>query len=319
MRVDLVGSSNVSNVSANPSATKIALSDESGLWQATVSAQGAALLRLTRDGSELVTAPSTAAFNSFAGLTLAPWPNRLAAGSWQLGERKFQGTINEPARNTALHGLVFDRQFKVRHHFPSEVTFSLLLGTDAAYPFAVEVLVTYRLFATGLEVELGAINHDAGPAAPFGIGSHPYFVVEPDSTLALPAQSVIVTDPNLIPTGSAPADSCGVELQQTVPVEQLALDHCFTDLVAEADNRSRTRLSRPTLHGSTVVWQDKSFDHLMVFTLFGALSGQPNSPVAVEPQTCAANALQSGEGLIWLAPETPWSARWGVEFEEDAP
>jgi aldose 1-epimerase len=34
--------------------------------------------------------------------------------------------------------------------------------------------------------------------------------------------------------------------------------------------------------------------------------------LAVEPMTCAPNALQSGEGLVVLEPGATHSARWGI-------
>lgn len=313
-------STNVRNVSANPSSGEIELVDDSGVWRATISPQGAALLELSFKGSQLASSPSTSHFNAFAGKTLAPWPNRLAGGTWSLGDAQFQAPINEPARNTALHGLVFDRNFEVVGRTTSEVSLSTRLGSDACYPFAVEVTVVYSLTDAGLHVRFEAANQDPGSqAVPFGIGSHPYFDLEPDSTLSLPALSTWLTDVNLIPTDLAPASECGVEAFQPVPVIQLALDHCFADLNTESDQLVRSRLTRPKLRGSTVIWQEPAFKHLMVFTLFGKFTGRDHAPIAIEPQTCPANALQSGDDLIWLPPGERWSASWGVEFEEDLP
>jgi aldose 1-epimerase len=34
--------------------------------------------------------------------------------------------------------------------------------------------------------------------------------------------------------------------------------------------------------------------------------------LALEPQTCPANAFNSGEDLIWLESGQTWSASWGV-------
>ena len=34
--------------------------------------------------------------------------------------------------------------------------------------------------------------------------------------------------------------------------------------------------------------------------------------VAIEPMTCAADAFNSGEGLIVLEPGGTWSASWGI-------
>lgn len=304
-------------MSANHSAATIALSDETGLWQAQVNPLGAALISLTRDGHAVVTPAKTSAFNSYSGVTLAPWPNRLAAGTWSYEGQTLQAKINEPARNNALHGLVHDRVFTVVRQGPASVEFSIRLGTDPVYPFDVEVLVNYELTPYGLTVKLGAVNHTSDKTVPFGAASHPYFVTELNSQLSLPAETVITADANLIPVGTAPAGTVGLERDQQVPVSELALDHCFTDLVLTVGDVAVTTLSRPDLGGNIAIWQSKEFTHLMVFTLFAHLTGQDVGPVAIEPQTCNANALQTGEGMVWLKPGQVWEASWGVEFEEE--
>ena len=59
---------------------------------------------------------------------------------------------------------------------------------------------------------------------------------------------------------------------------------------------------------------DGSYEHLMLFT--GDSLPEPprrRRSLGVEPMTCAPNALQSGEGLVTLAPGETFSAAWGLD------
>jgi aldose 1-epimerase len=45
-------------------------------------------------------------------------------------------------------------------------------------------------------------------------------------------------------------------------------------------------------------------------------SERPNL-VAIEPQTAAANALATGDGLIWLESGETFTGSWGIEVREN--
>jgi aldose 1-epimerase len=62
------------------------------------------------------------------------------------------------------------------------------------------------------------------------------------------------------------------------------------------------------------VWGDTRLDWAQVFTVKGADTGVDGvRGIAVEPMSCPANAFNSGDGLVVLAPEESWSAGWGIE------
>jgi aldose 1-epimerase len=62
----------------------------------------------------------------YAGVVMAPWSGRVAGGAWVHPDgRKFQLPVNEPARNNALHGLVFDKEFVVARSTESSVELSI--------------------------------------------------------------------------------------------------------------------------------------------------------------------------------------------------
>ena len=59
------------------------------------------------------------------------------------------------------------------------------------------------------------------------------------------------------------------------------------------------------------IWFDATFRYLQVFTPDVLVDGRPG--VAVEPMTCAADAFNSTDGLIVLAPGGIWAGSWGIQ------
>ena len=72
------------------------------------------------------------------------------------------------------------------------------------------------------------------------------------------------------------------------------------------------------------VWHDAPFRWLQVFTprdfphVAADGTETPQLAVALEPMTAAPDALNSGEGLVWLEPGERREASWGVRYEGNA-
>ena len=315
----------------NPQATLWVL--RHGDWRATVSSHGAALLDLrlvagaqTAQELTLVTSEWPTAVDWFAGSTLAPWVNRLADGTWANGERTFIAYINDPSNACANHGLVFDKNFDVAAHSDGSVSLTTNLRDVDAYDFDVDITVTYALTDAGLRVTYDLTNQDPTPSgspAPIAVGSHPYLVTEPSSVFEFDAATEMAVDDRMLPTGKA------VEREQpesagTNPAHRSILvsqpdhytDACFTGLPLNEDNLATARLTRPTHNAAVRLWQDADFTHLQVFTLMHPEIAGGQTLLALEPQTAAANALNTGDNLIWLKPGQTWQASWGLAIEE---
>lgn len=293
-----------------PSRTQI--SSPNGRWRAEIDAEAAALKWLWLDHEPIVCVPQPESNFAFAGTTLAPWANRLRGGTWQLAGREFQADVNDRPTGTALHGLIVRTELGVLESSDNSVRFEHLFGSDAAYPFRLRLEVEYRLSDAGLAVQLRAENLDE-VRLPMSLGSHPYFNLDPDSTLTLPARTIMVNDAQQTPVGIEPMAARGLSPGAPMAVDRLVLDDCLTDLEVEADGWVRTRLTRPSVGLTVELRQHPELSHLMVFTRRYREAGVDYPlTVALEPQSGPANALQSGSGLIWLEPTETVSLDWGV-------
>lgn len=277
-----------------------------------ISTLGAGLHRVRLAGSEVMPEDTEDARVGWSsGISLAPWPNRLRGGSWEFDGTTLTGECNE-AKGNALHGLVFGRDFDVVQVGPTAVTLECRLGDDAVYPFPVTIVVEYLLRAGDLAVTMSATNHHT-VAVPVALGTHPYFVFGPDSTITTSARSITENDALQIPTGSLlPPTAVGITPDEPTLLAGLVLDDCFGDLARDGTGWAHTVLR----HGDGTVVdvrQDAHCPYTMIFINHSFPWAAGAAPaVAIEPQTVLANALQTGEGLHWLQPGETWGMRWGI-------
>ncbi|MGN7198757.1 aldose 1-epimerase family protein [Arthrobacter sp. SAFR-044] len=248
-----------------------------------------------------------------AGITLAPWANRVEDGQWFLDGRKQQLDITEVSRNNASHGLLRNTGYAAVEESPHAVALEAVVFPQHGYPFLVRHRVDYQLSEDlGLRVRQTLAN-DGAAAAPFVLGAHPYLRVGDAPVeqlqLTVAADTRLVTDDRLIPRSSAPVDG-DVDFRSGRHIADLAVDVALTDLRFEGG------VARHTLSaadGSAVsLWQDEScrYVHIYVSTVY---PGRARA-VAVEPMTGPANAFKSGDGLRWLQPGESFSMEWGIDY-----
>ncbi len=254
-----------------------------------------------------------------AGMVLAPWPNRVAGARWTHDGKTQQLDITDPSRGNAIHGLLRNTAYERVSQDDDSLTLGASIYPQHGYPFTLDVSVTYALTDDGLTVTFLLVNAGAA-AAPFGVGSHPYLRVgshaAADLTITVAAATRAVVDDKMIPVSRDPVDGTHVDLRAGLRVGDLKTDVALTDFEL-VDGRVEHRLSAPD--GTAVVlWADEVFRWAQVYSPENFPGpGQPDQRVAiaVEPMTCAVNAFNSGDGLLWLEPGATWTASWGLRPE----
>ncbi len=281
----------------------------------------AALLRsLTVDGAALVEHTPAGQTPSFGnGIVLAPWPNRVRDARWTLDGEQLQLDITEVARGGALHGLLRFTDYTIRDQAPDAVTLGALIAPQHGWPFVLDTWVRYSLEADGITVTHGVHNLSAR-TAPWAVGTHPFLrvgdVPVEQLRLTAPAATYFVVDGCLNPTAEEPVTP-DVDLRVPRLVGDLDLDTAYGTLAHRAPVGGRgdsAWLDAPD--GSrTTLWQDLDWGYLQVFTTDEfPRDGVHGRAVAVEPMTAPPDALNSGQGLIWLEPDGSWEGSWGLRY-----
>jgi aldose 1-epimerase len=247
-----------------------------------------------------------------AGITLAPWANRVEDGVWYLDGKKQQLDITEVSRNNASHGLLRNASYSLVDESQFSVTLEATVFPQHGYPFLLRHRVEYLLAEDlGLEVRQTLVNDSKAPA-PFVLGAHPYLRLGDteldDLLLTVSADTRLVADKRLIPRSSEPV-SGDADLRSGRRVGSLDIDVALTDITFDGGTARHT-LSAPDGR-SVSLWQDEAcaYVHVFVTTDF---PGRPRA-VAIEPMTGPANAFNSGDGLRWLSPGDSFTMTWGID------
>lgn len=247
-----------------------------------------------------------------AGITLAPWANRVEDGVWYLDGKKQQLDITEVSRNNASHGLLRNSAYTLVDESRYSVTLEAPVFPQHGYPFLVRHQVQYVLGEDlGLEVRQTLIN-DSNGSAPFVLGAHPYLRLgETDVdqlTLTVAAETCLVADKRGIPRSSEPV-SGDRDFRGGQKVGDVEVDIALTDLTFDG-GKARHVLSAPDGRNVTL-WQDESCGYVHIFVTT-ELPGRPRA-VAIEPMTGPANAFNSGDGLRWLPAGESFTMTWGID------
>ena len=270
---------------------------------AVINLVGSALVGL-RFGNHVVIPEVNLETKTYAGSLLAPWPNRIAQGRYQFEDNQYQLEIRDGLGN-AMHGLVDEATFAVVETRAGFLKLATKVEAAAGYPWNLLVEATFELTADELVISYFVTNVGSGNA-PVGIGTHPYFPFSNETTIEVNAFTASVHGSDMLPVSQTPAAAIGLGLGNPVSVRDLKLDTQFTSVTNPV---ATLKTGDHTLD----IWHDNA-PWLMIYTTnkFPWADG-PGKAIAIEPQTCPADAFNTGEDLRILASgESTWM-RFGLK------
>ncbi len=275
-----------------------------------------------RDGAEILARPGS----RFA--IMAPFAGRIADARYRFLDRDHDLQPGAPGQREARHGFLRDADFAVAglvaHGASARTTLSTSIRGQPGYPFAIDLTVGMTLDDSGLTLE-ARMRNLGGEPAPCFFGWHPYFRVSEgfadEWLLQVPGRTLIRTGDDLIalpgnaayvPLDDAPA----LDFRSSRLIGGSVLDQGYTDLIAEADRRIRTRLTDPKTGFGITVWQERGVMH--VFT-GDTLKSDRRRSIALEPMECMANAFNRSEwaDAIRLDPGAERTYRCGIEHASE--
>ena len=294
----------------------ITLTESSTGSSAVISPVGASLMELTLSGNNVIEQAATGRPELYAGVVMAPWSGRIAGGKWidETGAEQSLA-INEPARNNALHGLVYDKSFAVKKSTASSVELVIDIAATDGYPYALRLAVSYEIEDGQLYASF-AVKNLSATKAPFSIGFHPYFSTawaDAPLQLQVSAESVLELNENMIATGKVRVSDANKDLRAGEALSEVKLDDDFTDLdFVHGIATSRLLTASGT---GLEVWQEDVFKHAVIYTPeeFPTQSGSIKA-IAIEPCSSAVNAFNSKQDLLVLSPGETRSGSWGVRL-----
>ena len=197
--------------------------DEKNLSIAEFGVFGGQISHLVLGGVEVI--PKFSGENARArvfGYTLAPWPNRLRDGKYQVDGIHYQ-IPKLDSQNNANQGLLLDEKMEVLSHDSDSLKLFYSFGKDAHYPFAIDLEIEFILEENALVTRATATNKSL-KAAPFAIGFHPYFLMGEEFKVSAGFTHRVLTDDRMLPVSANQVS--GLDLNQDSP-ELATLDDCY--------------------------------------------------------------------------------------------
>jgi len=286
-----------------------------GAYSAVVTVRGGALRELRHGDRDLVVGfGPDGPVPDYRGVICAPWPNRLADGTYTYAGKSYAAAVNEPERGSALHGLAIHRAWEVKEVANDRAVLACHIPSGPDYPGDLDLTVTYALAEDGLHATVHAVNTGSVPA-PYGVCPHPYLVAGAspldDWSLELPARTYLeVTPARLLPIALRQVDGDAFDFRSVRRLGQVKIDHAFTDISRDGSGLARVRVHDPSGTGVELEWGTE-WPWVQVHT-----GDKPIGPdrlgLAVEPMTCPPDALNSGTDLVHLQPGQSHSAAWTI-------
>lgn len=283
--------------------------DETGNFAAVIPACGAILHEFVVQTNEPVNViDSFQSFEEFKnslkekgflGCKLSPFVCRIPEGKYTFGNEDYLIEKSLPAKN-ALHGLLYDRSFKVISESAGEANASVTMkyeyrAEDPGYPFNYDCIVTWQLEdGNKLSVITECINKDEG-LIPIQDGWHPYFTLGEridDLHLEFQAMELVELNADLVPTGNLSEYTRFTSLEK---LGDTVLDNCFT---LNRDACQPMCVLRNVVDKIEVqLIPDASYPYLQIYT------PPHRKSIAIENLSGAPNAFNNGMGFIVLEPD----------------
>jgi aldose 1-epimerase len=264
--------------------------------------QGGRLQELSLLGENIIKELPDFNYNaSYASAILFPFANRIENGKYTFKNTKFQLDCNEKGLN-ALHGLVYNKKFKIVHKIESSSYASVTIAykeleESLGFPFKYNIHLTYTLTNDELSLSVTIKNTDINPF-PFTLGWHPYFLSHDlkNSSLSFNSAKKIKFNKNLITQ-----KVIDEKTEKAFKIENKQLDDCFI--------LNSNTIGFKTPNYQLEISTNQIENYVQLYT-------PENLPlIAIEPMTGVSNSFNNSIGLRVLLPNRSYSLKWNVKIK----
>ena len=260
------------------------------------------------------------------GDVLFPFPGRVADGRYCFDGQVWQLERNDKEGPNAIHGFVRTLPWQTHRVDSNCVAFDVRLDAERydrrGYPFSLGMRVTYSLDSEGLSCAF-AVQNVGAQAAPVGVGFHPYFTVGTalvdEAEAKIPGAGYVEFNERLVPTGTIiSAVGTDWDYRDYRRIGSRRFNHCYVHLERDAGGMATASLRHAGSGRLIDIVMDRSFSAVVVYT-GDAIADAPRRALAIEPMTCATDALNHPEwGLKRLVPEETFTGCYTVTHRRDS-
>ena len=167
----------------------------------------------------------------FQGAKLSPFVCRMRDGKYTFENEKYHIT-KYYLKQDAIHGLIFDKHFKIKEQGATETYAFVTLSyeyrlEDKGFPFVYNCEITYRLESNNYLRVTTTVTNETSHDMPVCDGWHPYFHLGDtinDLKLQFRSKYKVVFDDRLLPTGQLEPYT---RYNTPEPLDHAQFDNCF--------------------------------------------------------------------------------------------
>ncbi|MGI9531111.1 aldose 1-epimerase [Lutimonas sp.] len=238
---------------------------------------------------------------SYKSSILFPFPNRIEDGMYQYKGNNYQFPINEKPLNNALHGLVFNKSFKLKDKSVGQDGVSLSFsytstGQEYGFPFCFELIIIYDIKNTGDLTVTFEVENNGDTSFPMGMGWHPYFTATDLKTSELSFTSLEYYECN---ERNLPINTVKSGFEKSFEIEENSFDDACS-------------LEHATCKFKTSEYQiELTFDYA-TGTYLQFYTPPHRKNIAIEPMTSIANSFNNKIGFKEI--HSGESDRWAIHL-----
>ncbi len=262
---------------------------------------GAAISKLILNGKTIILSPKKVNTpHTYASSILFPFANRIDSGIYKFNDKTYKLNRNEISKNHAIHGLIYNKQFKIESYFLKSKKASITLSYTTkeygfkGYPFHFKFQLKYTIEDNELTLDAN-IKNLGSQTLPFSLGWHPYFYTETtiDRQLQLNAKSKLIINESMIPIGIDEEN-----------ITSIFIDRNYDDCYKLENNEVIYRTLDYVLRLSS----NSENNYLQLYT------PKNQNLVAIEYMTAPPNCFNNNTDLLLLKPSKEFSNTWCLKL-----
>ncbi len=263
---------------------------------------GASLQELSLDGFTLIDNLAPLNYSdTYASSLLFPFANRIKDGKYTFNGKPYQFEINEPDNNNALHGLIFNKPFKIVGETITNTFAAIKLAYNETtkvngFPYTYNFEITYTFKKDNVSLDVSVTNTDTN-AFPFTLGWHPYFLSDnlQESSVNFSSNKKIVIGERCIGSGVEDITS-----ENIFNIENKTLDDCWVL------NTNQVQFNTPEYNLLLSTTAQKNFLQLYTPSI--------KNIIAIEPTTGVSDSFNNAIGLQTLNPNDTYQINWTIKL-----
>ena len=280
----------------------VVISNKSKSTKAEISLhRGGSLSNLMVNHKKIITDLEPLAYEkTYASSILFPFANRVNYGNYSFLGKNYQLDCNEKKNENALHGLVYDKKFKIVNEIINEnyVEIKLLYEITNAhkgFPYSFKIELSYKLHESSLKINLN-ISNLGNEIFPFTVGWHPYFHIDDfnKSELIFDSKERLDSDKRNITTKIS-----NFKTPKPWQLNNLNFDDAFII--------SNNKISLKTNYYTMNLTSSEKNNFLQIYT------PKKTNAIAIEPMTGVSDSFNNEIGLKQLKPNNEYRIGWLLE------